>query len=359
MKSLKKIGVLLLVLIMTVSTIACGKEESVTYSEMDYMEMDLTTYVTLGQYKDLTLAADPIVVTDADVESMVQNLIANNSKYEEYEEPVTDRLTEAGDYLLIDFAGFMEGEQFERGTAEGAYVLLIEDNGYIDWFEDDLYGVMPGTTVETTNFFPENYGDQAVAGKEATFKITVHSIVGHYTVPELTDEFVKSITGCETVDAYRELVRAALLADATAAANQTRYQILWEAVLANATIHTLPEQQVMFYYTSERSYYESVAEQNGYTYEEFLEAYGVTDADIMKMVEDAVREELVFYAIVKAENIIVTEEEYIAAAEGYAEVNGVTLEELEATYGYDYIVQAVLWDKVIYTLFDLTTFVSE
>ena len=358
MKKLKKISALLLVLIMVAGAVACGKEESVAYSEMDYMTTDLTPYVTLGQYKGLTLAADPIVVTDADVEAMVQNLVSNNSTYEEYEEPVTDRLTEAGDYLLIDFAGFMEGEQFEGGTAEGANILLAEDSGYIEWFEDDLYGVMPGTVVETTNFFPDDYYEE-FAGKEVTFKITVQSIVGHYTVPELTDEFVKSNTGCETVDAYRELVREALLANATETANQSRYQILWEAILANATIHSLPEQQVMFYYTSDRSYYESVAEQYGYTYEEYLEACGATDADVMKMVEDAIREELVFYAIVKAENISVNDEEYAEAATGYAEVEGVTLEELEATYGYDYIAEAVLWDKVIYTLFDLTTFISK
>ena len=357
MKNFKKIGALLMVLAMLICFSACG-EESVTYAEMDYMEEDLTPYVTLGQYKGLTLTADPIVITDEDVEAMVQNLVSNNSKYEEYEEPVTDRPTEAGDYLIIDFAGFMEGEQFEGGTAEGANILLAEDSGYIDWFEDDLYGVMPGTVVETTNFFPADYYED-FAGKEVTFKITVQSIVGHYTVPELTDEFVKGITGCETVDAYRELVREALLADATEKANMTRYQILWEAVLANATVHSLPEQQVMFYYTSDRSYYESVAAEYGYTYEEYLEACGVTDADVMKMVEDSIREEIIFYAIVKAENIRITEEEYTEAAEGYAAVEGVTLEELEATYGYDYIAEAVLWDKVIYTLFDTTTFISK
>ena len=129
--------------------------------------------------------------------------------------------------------------------------------------------------------------------------------------------------------------------------------------MANATVHSLPEQQVMFYYTSDRSYYESVAEEYGYTYEEYLEACGATDADVMKMVEDSIREEIIFYAIVKAENIRITEEEYTEAAEGYAATEGVTIEELEATYGYDYIAEAVLWDKVIYTLFDTTTFVSE
>ena len=356
MKRIRQIGMLLLVCALLVTAVACGEE--VTYSQMDYMTEDLTPYVTLGQYKGLTLAADPIVVSEASVEKMVRNLITNHTKYEEYEEPVTDRLTEAGDYLLIDFAGFMEGEQFEGGTAEGSNILLAEDNGYIDWFEDDLYGVMPGTVVETTNIFPEDYYDE-FAGREVTFKITVRSIVGHYTVPELTDAFVKSITGCETVAAYRELVRATLLEQATEAANAERYQIMWKAVMENATIHSLPEDHVMFYYTSDRSYYESVAAEYGYTYEEYLEACGATDADVKALVEDTVREELVFYSIVKAEGLRISDEEYEEGVADYAEAQGVTVEEMEEEYGRDYISDALLWDKVIYTLFETTTFVSE
>ena len=73
MKNFKKIGALLLVLAMLICFSACG-EESVTYSEMDYMTEDLTPYVTLGQYKGLTLTADPIVVTDGAVEAGVQSM---------------------------------------------------------------------------------------------------------------------------------------------------------------------------------------------------------------------------------------------------------------------------------------------
>lgn len=357
MKVIKYIGLFLLTLSLLVAAIACGEEE-LMYAQMDYMTEDLTPYVTLGQYKGLTLAADPISVSDESVETMIQNLVTNNTKYEEYEEPVTDRLTEAGDYLLIDFAGFIEGEQFEGGTAEDAKILLAEDNGYIDWFEDDLYGIMPGTVVEITNTFPEDYYEE-FAGREVTFKITVRSIVGHYTVPELTDAFVKSITGCETLDAYRELVRAALLEQATETANAQRYQIMWEAIMANATIHSLPEEHVMFCYTSDRSYYESVAEQYGYTYEEYLAACGASDADVKAMVEDAVREELIFYSIIKAEGISISDEEYEDGVAGFAELQGVTVEEMEEQYGRDYITDSLLWDKMIYTLFDTTVFVTE
>ena len=359
MKSVKIIAMILSILVLLSCAVACGEEEEEIYGEMDYMTEDLSQYLILGEYKNLTLTAPAITVSDAQVETLLQNLVDKYSSYEEYEEPVTDRLTEAGDYLLIDFAGFMDGEQFERGTGEGAKILLAEDNGYIDWFDDDLYGVMPGTVVETTDFFPENYGDQAVAGKEATFKITVHSIVGHYTVPELTDEFIKEKTGTETLEKYRQMIYDALLQSATEAANMERYQILWEAVMENATVIKLPEEQVQFYYTSNVSYLQSVAESYGYTYESYLEACGATDEDVKKLAEDAVHEELVFYSIVKAENLVIDDEEYAEGVAMLAEAQSMTVEELEEQYGKPYIADSLLWDEMIYTLFDLTTFVSE
>ena len=299
-----------------------------------------------------------MMIMPVKVEESIRNLLDARTSYEEYEEPVTDRLTEAGDYLLVDFAGFMEGEQFEGGTAEGANVLLAEDNGYIDWFEDDLYGVMPGTVVETTNNFPEEYYEE-FAGREVTFRITVRAIVGHYSVPTLDDAFIKSETGCETVEEYRTLVYETLLAKATETANMTRYQIMWEAILANATVHSLPEEQVMFYYTSDRSYYESVAEEYGYTYEEYLKACGVDDAYVKEMVENVIREELVLYAIVKAENISISDEDYAEGLAKYAAEQEMTEEEMEEQYGRDYIESNLLWDKVIYELFETTTFIKE
>ena len=71
------------------------------------------------------------------------------------------------------------------------------------------------------------------------------------------------------------------------------------------------------------------------------------------------REELVFYSIVKAEGLSISDEEYEEGVADYAEAQGVTVEEMEEEYGRDYISDALLWDKVIYTLFETTTFVSE
>ena len=117
----------------------------------------------------------------------------------------------------------------------------------------------------------------------------------------------------------------------------------------------------MFCYTSDRSYYESVAAEYGYTYDEYLAACGATDADVKQMVEDVIREELVFYAIVKAEGLSISDEEYEEGLAMYAAAQSeeISPEDFEAMYGKDAIVDALLWDEMIYALFDTTIFVTE
>ena len=109
MKRIQYIGALLLALLMMVTAVACGdKTVDETYAQMDYMETDLTPYVTLGQYKGLTLTASPVTVSEASVEAMITNLINNYSSYEEYETPVTDRLTEIEDDAFEHCDGLTE-----------------------------------------------------------------------------------------------------------------------------------------------------------------------------------------------------------------------------------------------------------
>jgi trigger factor len=333
-------------------------EEGDTYAEMDYMAEELSKYVTLGQYKGLSVEAIRPVVSDADIEAELQSIVDANTTYEPYDDHVTDRATMAGDYVNIDYVGTMDGEPFEGGSNEGDTVLLAENNGFIDWFEDDLYGVMPGTTVVSTGNFPENYHEH-LAGKEVTFTITVNYIAGHYTIPELTDEFIKEKTGYETVEIYKNFLRETLQAEMDSEHEMSKFQKMWQAVLDNAEEVELPESQVMFYYTSERSYYETYAAQYGYTYEEFLEAVGVDDNYIVDMMKDRVKEEIVFYSIVKAENIEVTQEDYANGIIEYAASQGISESELVEQYGEDYIRECVLWDKVMVYLVSENTFIEE
>ena len=154
------------------------------YTQMDFMTEDLSKYIKLGQYKGLELAVERPTVTEEEIDQEILAVIDELTTYEAYEEKVTDRVTERGDYVNINFVGTMNGEVFEGGSGEDTNILLGENNGFIDWFEDDLYGIMPGTTVKTTGNFPENYYEE-LAGKEVTFEIVEKGI--NFVVPACSD----------------------------------------------------------------------------------------------------------------------------------------------------------------------------
>ena len=358
MNCFKKVLCILLICLMALGTVACGgktSEEDETYTQMDLMKADLSQYVDVGQYKGIEFEVDPVTVSEGEIDAIMQELVDSKTTYEQYETAVTNRAAAAGDYCEINFKGYLDGELFEGGTADGVPILLGENNGFIDWFEDDLYGVMPGNTVESTGKFPDDYREE-YAGREVTFSITLVSIKGHYTIPKLTDAFVAEETEYSSVVAYRNAIHDALMKEAVDKAMLENYNMMWQHILENATFIELPEQQVMYYYTSNRSYYESVAAQYGYTYEEYLEAVGGTDADIMTAAENMVKEELVFYSIAKLENASIDDTEYAEGVAKYAEAQGVTVEQLEESYTKEYIIDNLLWDEVIYSLAAQNTF---
>ena len=202
MKKFSRILALFFALVLCLSMWACGDGKETTeaettapslegedgdvYSAIDYTKEDLTKYVKVGQYKGLSVNAPKPVVAESEIDRNIQEFIVAQTTYEPYEENVTDRVTVEGDFVNVSYVGTIDGVAFEGGSKDGDSIVLAENNGYIDWFEDDLYGIMPGTTVTSTGFFPEDYYEE-FAGKEVTFEITLNYIAGHYTIPELTD----------------------------------------------------------------------------------------------------------------------------------------------------------------------------
>jgi len=333
-------------------------EEDKIYTSMDYMAEDLSKYITLGQYKGLEISLPEIVVTEEEIDREILAVIDELTTYEAYEEKVTDRVTERGDYVNINFVGTMNGEVFEGGSAEDTNILLGENNGFIDWFEDDLYGIMPGTTVKTTGNFPENYYEE-LAGKEVTFEITLNHIVGHYTIPEFTDEFVAENTDLDSVQAFRDVVRMTVQIQKEAELANQKPNIAWQEVMDKSEIKEYPNDQVMYYYTSERSYLEEYAANYGLTYEAILASANMTDEDVRAYAESRVKEDLVFYSIIKAEGLEISDEEYAAGLTKYATGQGVSEEELVTEFGEAYIKECLLYDEVSELILAQNTFVEK
>ena len=352
-------------LLLTVALLACtvscggGNEEDEIYYAINYDELALEEYVKVGQYKDLEITMSPVSINMNIIEEALKDIIEAETTVETYETPVTDRITEHGDYVEISYKAYFDGEYYAAGSSDSVCILLAEDNGFFEWLDDDLYGIMPGTTVETKGTLPTDSYYGAYSGEEGTFVITLEEIRAHHHIPELTDEMVAKHTEYDSIDAYGTALYDELYQEAEATLENEKLVQVWTKIMESAEILEYPEQQVMYYYTSYRANIEAEADQYGHSYEEHLEAIGVTDEDVMDKSKSLVYEELVFYYIVRAENYSINDEEYAAGVAKYAAEQGMTVEQMETYYEKDYIKDNILWDKVLLALKDMTTFVFE
>ena len=140
-------------------------------------------------------------VADAQVDEAAGRIASQQGALEEY---AASHKAKDGDTLSIDFLGKVDGEAFEGGAAQDVK-LTIGSNQFIPGFEEQLVGLKKGDEKTITVTFPEEYGAAHLAGKEATFDITVKAIL-NADKPKLDDEFAKSL-GLEGLDKLKELLK--------------------------------------------------------------------------------------------------------------------------------------------------------
>ena len=153
---------------------ACGSREYLK-------DVKASDYVTLGDYTGLEVNEEKTEINDTIVNDYIESyLLPSFATVEE----VTGRSVEEGDTVNIDYAGYLNGEQFDGGTASGQN-LTIGSHRFIDGFEDGLIGANAGDTLSLNLTFPDPYpNDPDLAGKPVVFEVTVNSI-GVQKVPEL------------------------------------------------------------------------------------------------------------------------------------------------------------------------------
>ena len=149
-------------------------------------------------YKGLRAKLERYIVTSEEVDRNLQRLLQQNPRIAE----VNDRPTEQGDEVVLDYAGFCDGEQFAGGTAQNQ-TLVLGSGMFIPGFEEQLLDKVPGEEVTVKVTFPEKYHSEALAGKEAEFKCKIHSI-RIKTPYDLDDVFAKEVGGCETLEEMRQ-----------------------------------------------------------------------------------------------------------------------------------------------------------
>lgn len=184
------------------------------------VEVEVRPEVKLGDYKGVEVTKDVPEVTEEMITEELDRMVEKNSRLVDVERNVED-----GDIVNIDFKGFVDGEEFEGGNAEG-YELTIGSHTFIDNFEEQLVGKALNEEVEVNVTFPEGYSREDLASKPAKFEVKINAIKVR-EMPELNDEFAADTTEFETLDELKADIRTNLEEQANnMAENQVREEIV-------------------------------------------------------------------------------------------------------------------------------------
>ncbi len=262
--------------------------------------------VTLGTYKGVEIAKVSTEVTDEDLEAEIKKVQEQNARIINVEDrPVQDK-----DDTVIDFEGFMNGVPFAGGKGEN-YSLTIGSHSFIDTFEEQLIGKKIGEETEVNVTFPEEYHAAELAGKPATFKVTVKEIKSK-ELPELNDELVQDISEFKTVDEYKADLKATLEKKKAKDAEVKKENEAIEAVVANAAME-IPEAMIKQQALQMADGYDRNLKQQGISLEQYVKMMGMEIDKFIESIypeaEKRIKNGLVLDAIAKAEDFTVTDEE--------------------------------------------------
>ena len=278
-----------------------GKDKPFIYTALVAVRPE----VILGEYKGIEVEKADASVTAEDVEAELKKVQEQNARLLNVEDrPVAD-----GDKTVIDFEGFVDGKPFDGGKAED-YDLIIGSHSFIDTFEEQLIGRNIGEECEVNVTFPEEYHAPELAGKPATFKVTVKEIKVK-ELPALDDEFAGEVSEFETMDEYKKDIEAKILERKQKEAATENENRVVDKVAANASLE-IPDKMVesqidnMVQDTARRM------QGQGLSMDMYMKYTGMT----MDSMRDQMRPQalkriqtrLVLEEVVKAENIQVPDE---------------------------------------------------
>jgi trigger factor len=287
--------------------------------------------VKLGEYKGLEVEAFDTTVTDEDVEKEITSLQERQAELVVKEEGTAEN----GETVIIDFVGYLNDEEFEGGKAEN-YSLELGSGSFIPGFEEQLVGAAAGETKEVNVTFPEEYHATELAGKPVVFKVTVHEIKAKQ-LPALDDEFAKDVDEeVETLEELKAKIKDRLVHDKEHQAEHHVRDAVVEAA-ANNTEVDIPEPMVETELERMMNEFEQRLQMQGLNLELYFQFSGQNEEVLREqMKEEAlkrVRVNLTLEAIVKAENIDVSDEDVEKELETMSKVYNMTVDNIKKALG--------------------------
>ena len=298
-------------------------------------------------YKGLKATLTKHIVTGEEVDRQMQRALQANPRIAE----ITDRPTENGDEVVLDYAGFCEGEQFAGGTAENQ-TLVLGSGMFIPGFEEQLLDKVCGEKVIVKVTFPTEYHAENLAGKEAEFHCTIHQIRVK-TQYELDDTFAKEVGGCETYDEMWEKMRQSMQAYTDDRGEMDLQDRLLKLSAETLDVTIAPE-ELEKALDQQIQTMEAQLAQQGLNLEMYCSFMNTTREDLRKDAEPsaiaAIKAQAVIDRVVILEGLTVEEAEMESAIEGVCRQNGMTREQLQPYMGPEFeaaIKRSVLTGKVM------------
>jgi trigger factor len=273
------------------------------------IEVGIRPPAKLGDYKGLEVGRREPEVSQDDVNQEIERMQESLASLE-----TVERAAQAGDFVVIDFVGRIDGEPFEGGEGRG-YLLELGSGRFIPGFEEQLGGASAGDERDVEVTFPEDYGADEVAGKTAVFSVTVKE-VKEKRLPELDDDFAGEAGGFDSLDELRSDVETKLRQAEDRVIEQEFRQAAVDAAVANAQVdlpHDLVHSKAheMWHDTAHRLQHQGVDPAR------YLQLVNKTEEDLVveaePEAEQALKREAVLAAIVDDAGIEVSDEEAFEA----------------------------------------------
>ena len=317
----RNIAAVFVVIIFCMGVLCSCKEDNGKNGK--FYPYDLTKYVELGDYENISYQKKEVSVTDEDVDNYIKSELV---RFNVAELQKKEGLVAEGDTVNIDYVGYIKGKTFEGGSAEGA-TLVIGSGQFIEGFESGLVGFYEGEKVSLPLKFPDTYHAKEYAGKSVLFEVTINAVYS-YVYPELTDDIVSGISTCRSVEEYKISVKNSLIEKETEEVYTSNHNAFIDAVIKTCKIKKLPQKEVDKYKNNLIKQYEDTASGENLTLELFVSYNGYTmetfEKEMKNTAELLVKKEIVFLQIAEKENITLSSEEYEKSLAEYMHNNGYT-----------------------------------
>ena len=277
--------------------------------------------VTLGEYKGLSAVKGEVKVTEEDVADRLNTIAERQTRLVS-----VDREAKLGDTAVIDFEGFLEGVPFEGGKGEN-HSLELGSGQFVPGFEEQVIGMKAGEEKDLDITFPEQYTPE-LAGKAVVFKVKVNE-VKEKEIPVLDDEFAKDVSEFDTLDELKADLEKKIAQEQEKAIEQAFQDALMEQVAENLTVE-IPDAMIETQAKQFIDNFKMQLAQQGIPYDEYLKMTGTEEASLLEEAKEPamrqVRMDLAMGAIIKAENITVSDEEVEAEYQHMAEQYSMDIE---------------------------------